>query len=68
MTKEQLEIKLQVLEEVMEMFRLSGSIAMTRIELQKMIDDTKKEFNHGTNKGTGGRKAIWCTAGTFICC
>ena len=52
MTKEQLEIKLQVLEEVMELFRLSGSIAMTRIELQKMIDDTKKKFNHGTDKGT----------------
>ena len=42
MTKEQLEIKLEVLEEIMELFRLSGSIAMTRIELQKMIDDTKK--------------------------
>lgn len=42
MDKTQLEIKLQVLEEVMELFRLSGSIAMTRIELQKMIDDTKK--------------------------
>ena len=51
MTKEQLEIKLQVLEEVMELFRLSGSIAMTRIELQKMIDNTKKELNHGTDKG-----------------
>jgi len=51
MTKEQLEIKLQVLEEVMELFRLSGSIDMTRIELQMMIDDTKWEFNHGTDKG-----------------
>ena len=44
MDKTQLEIKLQILEEVMEMFRLSGSIAMTRIELQNMIDDTKMEI------------------------